>query len=130
MLFMSFFKKKDRIFTTFFPASFHFTGLAPLASKMLLSQKKSEIRICPKRGYNSVSCDCAHVVVSWNAPWLSSYKECGFPGIMDSVIARAPVVRVQEILNSCLFLVFFHSRNSATLSSLYAIMSFRTSVSA
>jgi hypothetical protein len=27
MLFMSFFKKKDRMFTTFFPASFHFTGL-------------------------------------------------------------------------------------------------------
>ena len=27
MLFMSFFKKKDRMFTTFFPASFHLTGL-------------------------------------------------------------------------------------------------------
>jgi hypothetical protein len=27
MLFMSFFKKKDRVFTNFFPASFHLTGL-------------------------------------------------------------------------------------------------------
>ncbi len=52
ILFMSIFKKKDRIFTTFFPAFFlfHLAGGPPNTSKTLLSQKKSEIRICPKRG--------------------------------------------------------------------------------
>lgn len=64
ILFMSFFKKKDRILTSFFPASFHLTGLKTLASKILLSQKKSEISICPNRGYASASCACAHAIVS------------------------------------------------------------------
>jgi hypothetical protein len=64
---MSFFKKKDRILTTFFPAYFHLTGFNILASNTLLSQKKSEIRMCPKRGYVSPSCACAHVIVSSNA---------------------------------------------------------------
>lgn len=71
MLSMSFFKKKDRMFTTFFPASFHLTGLSTLASKILLSQKKSDISICPKRGYVSVSCACAHAIVFSNAPSLN-----------------------------------------------------------
>ena len=52
MVFMSIFKKKDRIFITFF----HFTGLNILASNILLSQKKSEISICPNRGYVSDLC--------------------------------------------------------------------------
>jgi hypothetical protein len=56
MVFMSIFKKKDRIFTTFFPAFFHLTGLNILASNTLLSQKKSEISICPNRGYVSDLC--------------------------------------------------------------------------
>lgn len=66
MVFMSIFKKKDRIFTTFFPAFFHLTGLGLniLASNILLSQKKSDINICPKRGYVSASCACAHAIVS------------------------------------------------------------------
>ena len=63
ILFMSFFKKKDRILTSFFPASFHLAGLKTLASKILLSQKKSEISICPNRGYVSASCACAHAIV-------------------------------------------------------------------
>ena len=130
MVFMSFFKKKDRIFTNFFPASFHLTGLKTLASKILLSQKKSEISICPNRGYGSASCACAHAIVSWNAGWLSSYNERGCPGSMDFMTASGPGVKVHDILNSCLFLVRFHSRNSATLSSLYAIMSFKMSLSA
>ena len=64
ILFMSFFKKKDRILTSFSPASFHLAGLKTLASKILLSQKKSEISICPNRGYVSASCACAHAIVS------------------------------------------------------------------
>ncbi len=42
MLFMSFFKKKDRMFTTFFPASFHLTGLVGiilLASNIAFIEK-------------------------------------------------------------------------------------------
>lgn len=64
ILSMSFFKKKDRILTNFFPASFHLAGLKILASKILLSQKKSEISTCPNRGYASASCACAHAIVS------------------------------------------------------------------
>ena len=63
ILFMSFFKKKDRILTSFSPAPFHLAGLKTLASKILLSQKKSEISICPNRGYVSASCARAHVIV-------------------------------------------------------------------
>ena len=91
-----------------------------LASNTLLSQKKSEINMCPNRGYLSAALARAQLIVSPNAAALKSCSERGLPGRTDSATTRGPGVSVHDILKSCWR---FQSRNSTTLRWLYAIMS-------